>query len=92
MKQHLKGQAWVEVWGMRSGAARGLRSKVCGFFVFCFLSFVYLGLYLWHMEVPRLRVESDLLLLAYATATAMWDLSCTCDLHPAHGNAGSLTH
>ena len=33
------------------------------------------------MEVPRLEVESDLQLLAYATATAMLDLSCICDLH-----------
>ena len=29
-----------------------------------------LGLHLWHMEVPRLGVESELSLLAYATATA----------------------
>ena len=32
------------------------------------------------MEVPRLGVESDLLLLAYATATAMTDLSRIFDL------------
>ena len=47
------------------------------FFFFCFL-----GLYLWHMEVPRLGAESELLLLAYATAT--WDLSIVCNLH--HGS------
>ena len=34
-----------------------------------------------HMEVPRLRVESELQLVAYATATAIWDLSCVFDLH-----------
>ena len=34
-----------------------------------------------HMEVPRLGVESELQLLAYATATAMPDLSCVCDLY-----------
>ena len=34
-----------------------------------------------HMEVPRLEVKSELQLLAYATAIAMWDLSCICDLH-----------
>ena len=28
------------------------------------------GPYLWHMEVPRLGVESELQLLAYTTATA----------------------
>ena len=33
------------------------------------------------MEVPRLRVELELKLLAYATATAMPDLSHVCDLH-----------
>ena len=33
-----------------------------------------------HMEVPRLRVELELL-LAYTTATEMWDLSHVCDLH-----------
>ena len=30
-----------------------------------------LGLHLWHMEVPRLWVKSELQRLAYATATAM---------------------
>ena len=33
------------------------------------------------MEVSRLRVESELHLLAYTTAIAMWDPSCICDLH-----------
>ena len=33
------------------------------------------------MEVPRLGVQLELHLLAYATATAMQDLSCVCDLH-----------
>lgn len=34
------------------------------------------------MEVPGLRVESDLqLLLAYTTATATPDLGCVCELH-----------
>ena len=33
------------------------------------------------MKVPRLGVESELELLAYATATAMQDLSRVCDLH-----------
>ena len=33
------------------------------------------------MEVPRLGVESELQLLAYATATATWDPSHVCDLH-----------
>ena len=33
------------------------------------------------MEVPRLGVESELLLLAYTTATATLDPSRVCDLH-----------
>ena len=33
------------------------------------------------MEVPRLGVELELQLPAYAIATAMPDLSCVCDLH-----------
>ena len=44
------------------------------FFFFCFL-----GPHPWHMEVPRLRVESELQLLAYATATS--DPSRICSLH-----------
>ena len=46
-------------------------------FFFCF----FWGLHQWHMEVPRLGVESELQLLAYTTATAAQDLSCICDLH-----------
>ena len=44
------------------------------------------------MEVPRLGVELELQLMAYATATVVPDLSHVCDLHQAYGNAGSLTH
>ena len=33
------------------------------------------------MEVPRLGVESELLLLAYPIATAVWDPNCICDLY-----------
>ena len=33
------------------------------------------------MEVPRLGIELELQLLAYITATAMWDPSHICDLH-----------
>ena len=33
------------------------------------------------MEVPRLRVESELQLPAYTTAIARLDLSPVCDLH-----------
>jgi len=33
------------------------------------------------MEIPRPRVESEIQLLAYATAIATPDLSLVCDLH-----------
>ena len=39
---------------------------------------------MWRMEVPRLGVESELQLLAYATATATPDPSHVCNLH--HGS------
>ena len=45
-------------------------------FVFCFL-----GLHLWHLEVPRLEVELELQLPAYATAIAKQDLSRVSNLH-----------
>ena len=44
------------------------------FFLFLFIIFFFLWLHLQHMEVPRLGVESELQLLAFTTATAMWDL------------------
>ena len=49
------------------------------FIYFVFLPF--LGLHPRHMEVPRLGVESKLLLPAYTRATATPDPSLICDLH-----------
>ena len=46
---------------------------------FFFLPF--LGQHLQHVKVPWLRVESELQLPAYTTATATRDLSRICDLH-----------
>ena len=47
---------------------------------------------MWHMEVPRLGVESELQLLTYATATqrGFWAMSAAYTI--AHSDAGSLTH
>jgi len=50
-------------------------------FTYLFLFFCFLGPHLWHIEVPRLGVQSELQLLAYTTATATQDLSHICDLH-----------
>ena len=55
------------------------------FTYFYLLSFVLFFFFLraspWHMEVPRLGVESELLLPAYATATTTPDPRHVCDLH-----------
>ena len=56
-------------------------SARCPIFFFFSLSFVLLGPHQWHMEVPRLRVQSELQLPAYTTAMAIPDLSRICDLH-----------
>ena len=60
--------------------------RILSFFSFLFLSFFFffwsfLGLYLQHMEVPRLGVHLELQLLAYTTATAMRNLNHICNLH-----------
>ena len=57
-----------------------------------FCLFCSLGLHLWHVEVPRLGVKLELHLPAYATATAVWDLSCVCDLYYSSGSARSLAY
>ena len=55
---------------------RGGSHLVSFFFFFLFKA----GPHLQHMEIPRLGVEQELQLLAYATATAIPDPSCLCDL------------
>ena len=46
-----------------------LREHTYPFFLFSFFFFsVFLGLHLWHMEVPRLGVHLELHLPAYTTA------------------------
>ena len=42
--------------------------------------FLFLGSHLWHMEIPGLGVKLELQLPTYATATAIEDPSCVCDL------------
>ena len=53
---------------------------LCFIYLFIYL-FCFLEPYLWHMEVPRLGVKSELQLPAYTTATTTQDLSCICNLH-----------
>lgn len=63
--------------------------KDCIFvFFFCFL-----GPQVQHIEVPKLGVESELKLLAYAIAMATRDPRHICNPYTiAHGNTRSLTH
>ena len=51
------------------------------FFIFLIFHFFFLGPHSRHMGVPRLGVDSELQLPAYAIATATPDLSHICDLH-----------
>ena len=63
------------------GRKKGLR---CGrmiergsgfFFVLFFLFLLFLGLYLWQVEIPRLGVELEMQLPVYTIAIAMPDPS-----------------
>ena len=46
-----------------------------------FYLFIFLGPHSWHMEVPRLRVESELQLPVFTIAKTTWDPSRVCSLH-----------
>ena len=86
--------ASVSVRSLTHCATRELQKASAFFFFFFFFGF--LRPHRWHMEVSRLegwmRASAD----AYATATAILDLSHICDVQPTYaaacGNAGSLTH
>ena len=51
------------------------------FLFFILFYFHFLGLPLWHMEVPRLGVKSEMYLPAYTTVTAMQGPRCVFILH-----------
>ena len=65
-----------------STTVAALRRLCSDFFFFFFfdLFLLFLGLLPWHMEVPRLGVESELQPPAYSRATATRDPSCVCNL------------
>ena len=78
-----------QIWNVSCHTAQALIPRphpltLCFFspFLFC-LSFVFLGPHPRHREVPRLGIQSELQLPAYATATATRDPSHVCDLHPS---------
>ena len=54
-------------------ASRNLVSLERSSFFLPFFVFVFLGLRLWHIEVARLGVKSEVQLWAYTTATVTWD-------------------
>ena len=57
-------------------------SLLCFYYVPTFFFFFFFWEpYLWHMEVPRLGVISELQLPAYTTATIKWDPSGVYDLY-----------
>ena len=51
------------------------------FMYLCIYLFIFLGLHLQHMEVPRFRVKSEQQPPAYVTATALQDPSHVGNLH-----------
>ena len=58
----------------------------CGiFFFFLPSSFFLFRAAPWHVEVPRLGVESELQLLAYTTPKATPDPSCICGVYHSSG-------
>ena len=66
-------------WQFRHHYSSVFSCCCCCFFFFVFLPF--LGPLLRHIEIPRLGVQSELQLPAYARATATQDPSRVCDLH-----------
>ena len=67
--------AFLSLPGQNGGSISNQMPKVSSFFFFFFWSFVFWGLHLQHMEVPRLGVDSERQLLTYTTVPATWDLS-----------------
>ena len=70
-----RNSGWSRMWPGHGGFFSFL------LFLLLFLFLFFLGPHLWHMEVPRLKVESELQLPAYTAAAAMQDPSLICDLH-----------
>ena len=77
---HLNPMPGSHPWSSSFPSLHGPNSGPQISFLF-FFSSVLLGPHLQRMEVPRLGVQSALLLPAYTTATAMQDPSRICDLH-----------
>ena len=70
-----KGISYKMKWQESESHNTYLRQKRLFFLVF------FLGVHLWHMEVTKVGVKLELKLLAYATVTALQDLTPICNLH-----------
>ena len=71
---------YIVTWKKKTKKKKTKNEIVCTSIFFFFFS-VFLGPCLWHMEVPRLEVESELQLPVYPTATEMPDPRRVCNLH-----------
>ena len=69
--------------------AQGISFSLSLFFFVFF--FCFLGPQLWHMDVPRLEVESELQLPAYTQPQQCGIQVASVTYNTAHGNARSLT-
>ena len=65
-------------------------AKLLGDF-FCVITFHFSGLHLWHLEVPRLRVESEFHQMPTYTQPQQYHIRATF-ASDAYSSAGSLTH
>ena len=82
--QHCKGMCssrTVQKAAFETGLYFSKRNAVLLFIVIIIVVVVFLGPHPRHMEVPRLGVEQELQLPAYARATATQGPSRVCDLH-----------
>ena len=61
-------------------------------YIYIYMSFVFLGLHPWHMELPGLGVELELQLPAYSQPQQSGIQTESVRYTTAHGNAGSFIH
>ena len=89
--------SWILWWQSLSTFAttfllsRGYR--ILGFVFVLFFLLVFVGLHPWHMEVPRLGVESELHTCQFTSQPQQRQMWAGCATHTtAHSHAGSLIH
>ena len=80
---------WSALLDSRNTNARDTGQVSLYIFTFVFI-FFFSVLHLRHMDFSRVGVESELQLLAYATAIAMPDPSYVCNLHHNSGQGQIL--